>query len=487
MFADTSFAEFTPEQVATEVCHDGIAPEVVQDRLESLRRWGNLAVSSSVGNPASLEEYYRRRNRYLITRSGQAVYELVEDVLTGFGEVGDIEAGRLIDLHRTLRAVVDCTTSGLDRIDPERLTAEVRTVFDLHEAFTTEVTQFFADLNQWQSRYDLNADQVQLFAGVLVSYVGEKLIEIERIAPRIASALAELRPHLPSLVSALDGGLAARVDAIEFTGDVAVRRVRGSTLSDWDHLEAWFAAPPGHQSRLDRHTRQALAAVRTLTANVTRLSRVGLGTASKRSDFIRLASFFGQAATADDAHKIASSAFGLGSCRRIGILSEDTDDPAPTTTSWQEAPRAVVPVSLREQGSAGVRGSPSPIQNRRVERSLMRQERENQRIAVESAVAELLSCARMDGVIDGAEMSTAAFSMLRDLISRSGHQTGISTELRTAVESGIVCSVRRVKDSSTVVSCPDGRLIMNGLMVTVAAAPVDTGQPHAAIATAETP
>ena len=43
----------------------GINLDAVPDRLESLRRWGNLTVSSSIGNPSSLADYYRRRSRYL--------------------------------------------------------------------------------------------------------------------------------------------------------------------------------------------------------------------------------------------------------------------------------------------------------------------------------------------------------------------------------------------------------------------------------------
>ena len=63
VFAGTFFTEFTPDEVATEptVVSTGVDPAVVPDRLESLRRWGNLTVSSSVGNPSSLDDYYRRR------------------------------------------------------------------------------------------------------------------------------------------------------------------------------------------------------------------------------------------------------------------------------------------------------------------------------------------------------------------------------------------------------------------------------------------
>ena len=58
-------------------------------RLESLRNWGNLEVSASVGAVSTVADYYKRRNRYLITRVGQEVHELVENVLAQVDDVRD--------------------------------------------------------------------------------------------------------------------------------------------------------------------------------------------------------------------------------------------------------------------------------------------------------------------------------------------------------------------------------------------------------------
>ena len=470
VFAGTFFAEFTPEEVAAEpaVVDGGIDPAVVPDRLESLRGWGNLAASSSVGNPSSLEDYYRRRNRYLITRAGQEVFLTVEGVLAGVDEIADVQAGRLRDLDRALHELGDAAEN-LEGISAEDLASKVRSVFDVHELFTTELTQFFADLNQWQSRYDLDADEVHLFAGVLVTYVSEQLAEIERMTRPVARRLDAVRPRLRPLLDQLNYGLAARVDDAGLAGSVSVRRLPGSSARDWEHLAEWFAAPSGQASRLDQLTRQAVAAVRTLTANVTRLSRAGLGTASRRSDFLRLARFFDQAATAGEAHQIAAATFGLVSCRRLGTLSADADDPAPSTTSWRDAPRAVVPVSLRERGETTARGKPTPVRDRRSERELIRQHRERSRVATEAAAAELLSCADSQGHVDGAEMSVAGFSMLRDLISRSGHGGDVQADTRTVTAHGVRCTIHRIEGSSTAVKCPEGRLVLLGLVVSVAA------------------
>lgn len=470
VFAGTFFAEFTPQDVAAEpaVMDAGIDPAVVPDRLESLHRWGNLTVSSSVGNPSSLEDYYRRRNRYLITRAGQEVFEIVEGVLSAVDEIADVQAGHLRDMDRALRELGEHAPEDFVRVPAEELADKVRAVFVPHENFTTELTHFFADLNLWQSRYDLNADEVRLFAGVLVSYVSEQLAEIERMTRPIGRRLQAIQPRLPALLGTLRSGLAARVDDAGLAESVAVRHLPGTAARDWEHLAEWFVAPAGRASRLDQLTRQAVAAVRTLTANVTRLSRVGLGAASRRSDFLRLARFFDGAATAADAHEIAAAAFGLGSCRRLGTLAADSDDPEPPVTAWCDAPRAVVPVSLRARGDTTQRGKTTPVRDRRRERELMQRDRELRRVARESTAAELLARADSGGHINGSKMSVACFSMLRDLISRSGHGGGAHAEVRTATESGVECTVTRVAGASTVVECPEGRLVMHGLVVVVA-------------------
>ena len=472
VFADTFFAEFTPDDVAELTL---IEVDTARDRLESLRRWGNLTVSSSVGNPTSLDDYYRRRHRYLITRAGQEVFDLVERVLAATDEIGDVQATRLRDLQRALEAVLEHTDAAMDSTpDPSSGLADaVRTVFDIHDRFTTELTQFFVQLNEWQNRYDLTPAEVHVFASVLVDYVSEQLTEIERMAGPIGRSLERLLARVDDLLPALQSGLAARVEEAGLSDTVAVRRLKGTDGQDWQHLAAWFVRVPGRPSRLDQHTRQALAAVRTLTTNVSRLARLGTGMSSRRSDFVRLAGFFDRAPTVEQAHLIAAAAFGLGSCRRLGTLSSDADDPEPTVTPWRDAPRASVPVSLRERGDTSTRGSASPMRDRSRELELLRRRRELERVARERTAAELLSCADEAGRIDGARLSQECFVMLRDLIGRSSHGARPDAPARRVADAGVCCEVRRVPGARTVVESPEGRLAINGLVITVAAEPIE--------------
>lgn len=470
VFAGTFFSEFAPGDVVEALRDAGIdiEPAVVPDRLESLRRWGNLAASTSVGNPASLDDYYRRRHRYLITSAGQEVHDLVEGVLARVDEIADVQAGRLRDLQRALVRLGELVAVGLDATPADDLVDAVRAVFDPHESFSTEITQFFASINQWQSRFDLEPHEIKFFAEVLVGYVSEQLVEIERMARPIAVALRNIEPHLDVIAAHARSGLAVRVDDAGLGDAVSVRGLAGSTRSDWDHLMRWFGAGADGHSRLDGLTRQALAAVRTLTGNLTRLSRVGSGSASRRADFVRLASFIDQADTVDDVHDVVSAAFGLFPSRHLGRLSGDADDPVATTTSWANAPVAEVPIMLRKRGDLGQRGNVTPIRDRTRERELLLRRREQERAGEERTALELLDSVDADGRMRRAEVSVRALRRLRLLLGASSARRSSGSPTREAGDRDLVCTVTRSpgpSPSAVEISCPDGVLTLHDVDV----------------------
>ena len=467
VFADTFFTEFSPEEVQARLVGVRLSAEVVRDRLDSLRRWGNLTVSTDAGNPTSLEDYNRRRHRYLITPAGQQVFDLTERVLASIDEVADPQAGRLSDLRGHLQLLADHARNGCD-LGIEDTTSAVRAVFDIHERFAEELTGFFRQLAQWQSRYDLNADEVQVLAGVIVGYVSEQLAQIERLQRPISRCLEQIMPNLDALLSSIDAGLAERVDEAGLADKFSARRLRGSERDDWYLLSRWFSDASGRPARLSQLTDQALAAVRTLTSNLSRLSRLGTATTSRRADFLRLAAFFEAAAAPHEAHDVAFAALGLGSCRHAGTLAADADDPAPTTTPWSSAPRAQVPISLRERGERAQRGNTTPVRDRSSEHRIIRERLDRERVERYATARELLSKSDAAGGIDGASLSTAAFGLLRELIGLCGHQTAGSTGARVAESAGVRCELRRDKHAQTLVSCPEGRFRLHGLTISVA-------------------
>ena len=459
VFAGTFFSEFTPEDVAEALAATGTSLDTVTvaDRLESLRRWGNLTVSSATGTPSSLSDYYRRRNRYLITQAGQEVHDAVERVLGRVDEVHDISTGRLRALLHALEVL---ESTDVTAVDPERLADLVRAVFDPHEAFTAEITQFFAAVNQWQNRFDLTPEEFSFFAQVLVGYVSERLEEIERMSRPLGIALAGLTGRVPVIVERANRGLAGRVEAAGLDSSVSVTRHAGSSIADWEHLSAWFVSRPGRDSRIERLSQDAVAAVRSLTLNLIRLSRVGAGASSRRGDFLRLASAMA-ATDAQEAARMATAAFGLHAAVHYGAPADDLDDPVSPSTSWWSGPIAQVPVSLRARGDMTSRGRTSPIPDRGAEVRILRRRRELERASRASTDSELLSL----GALDGCHLSDAALGRLEQLVGRALARLPVGGSVGSSVGGSVGSSVGSTVGSSvgsTVVSTQGARWGVGG-------------------------
>lgn len=469
VFAGTFFSEFAPEDVIAALREKSvdIDENVVAERLESLRRWGNLTVSTAIGNPSSLDDYYKRRHRFLITRAGQDVYDVVEGVLHRIDDVSDVQAGRLRDLQRALVQLIQYSERGLDTVPGNDIVDVVRRVFDPHESFSQEITQFFASLNQWQSRFDLAPEEITFFAEVLVGYVSEQLVEIERMARPIASSLKAIEPYIDEVVQRSRSGLAARVNEAGLSESVSVRYSAGANRQDWDHLMRWFGASADSQSRLESLMRQALAAVRTLTGNLTRLSRVGAGSVSRRADFLKLAGMVNAAEDVQTVQQLMAAAFGMFPSRHLGLLAADAEDPVGTGTSWRRAPRADVPVSLRERGEVAQRGKVTPVRNRAQEREQLRHRRHREREAEAQTARELLAVTDEHGQLLKVDVSVLALRRLRQLLAASSARR-ISGQIdRSAQDQDLHCVVKRTIGKQVLIRCPDGQLTLQDAEVSL--------------------
>jgi uncharacterized protein (TIGR02677 family) len=477
VLAGTFFSEFTPDEVAAQLAERGVSLEVgvVGERLESLRRWGNLTRSSVIGPTASLDDYYRRRNRYLVTRAGQEVHEVIERVLARVDEVRDISTGRLRALHAAVRELGRIDVAACD---PVRLADLVRAVFDPHEAFTSEITVFSAGINQWQSRYDLSPEEFAFFAQVLVGYVSERLEEIERLTRQIATDLAVVLERAPAIVQRANRGLVARVEEAGLGGSVAVTRQAGSSTEDWDHLAGWFVTRPGRPARMVQLKGEAVAAVRVLLKNLTRLSRVGLGGSSRRADLLALAKMV-DANPHLGAGRLVGAAFGLAPARHFGALSDDGESALGTAVSWWDAPPASVAVSLRERGDTTSRGRASPIADRSEEHRLIQHRRRLERAALQRVDGELLAHPQ----IDGRHVSSAALARFEALVAGTLSRMPVRAPAFEHDDGRVRCRVERVAGASTAVSAPEGTLTLGGLRVTLAA----TAAPAAGSAAAVLP
>jgi hypothetical protein len=213
---------------------------------------------------------------------------------------------------------------------------------------------------------------------------------------------------------------------------------------------------------MDQLRRDAVSAIRSLTLNLTRLSRVGVGSSSRRTDFLRLAGIIHRRAEIDPAPLLAA-ALGMYPAQHWGATASDAGDPVGSSTSWWDAPVAEVPISLRERGDTSSRGRSSPIADRSAAQESLRRRRQLELEAIRRVDAELLA----HDPIAGSIVSQAALDRFEQLVGRALAIMPVRAGRVEHVDGAICCVVERMRGEHTAVSSPEGTLTLLGLAVSL--------------------
>ncbi|SFO36149.1 TIGR02677 family protein [Actinomadura madurae] len=99
-----------PEDVAEALRRDGGAPvpqKTVDKALGSLADWGNLRADPDTSRVTTVEDFYRARFLYQLSREGEAAERALEVYEEEIGRRGELQAVALEDIRVRLRALRD--------------------------------------------------------------------------------------------------------------------------------------------------------------------------------------------------------------------------------------------------------------------------------------------------------------------------------------------------------------------------------------------
>ncbi|NDI47227.1 DUF2397 domain-containing protein [Goekera deserti] len=426
--------------------------DTVEDRCDQLVRWGNLVRSVRDARVRTIADWQRARTRYQISKLGGRVHRQVEELLAT--TEGAREVARELLAGTADRLVLIRRLATAEPADPEKLAAEVTTLFGNQRTFLDSLADFYAYLATVLSRYDLAGEEYATFKGVLLDYVDLLGSDVGRHAPLVVDALAELQPHLPAVLARLATlpGLA---------GGTAVERLPGRTGRDWAEFGSWFTDGHGRSGpeRLRSAAEQALGQLLTNAKRMVSSAGTGL---SRRDDLLRLASAF-SACDDETSHRLWASTFGAAPARHLSLGIEDDDGHIPPSTSWWDAPPVDVPVTVREQGDRTARGRSGRVPDPGLDRARLLAEAEAEAAARRAAAAELTAAGRLHG----ARLSPAARDLLLDQLAAvvAVDQLLTGPSRRSDADLGLTLHVEPGPD--TVVDSSDGRTTVHGLSLSI--------------------
>ncbi|MFA7765848.1 TIGR02677 family protein [Streptomyces sp. NRRL S-448] len=502
VFCGTLLADLAVPDVLTKLA-ESAGPAVTLDaetltaRLERLVHWGALLRSSHSVKASSITEYQRSRSRYQLSKLGERIQRDADEVLAGADAAREVSSELLALVERGLRELNELVQRP-GGIDPQDALERVSTLFVQFTEFADSVRDFYAYLGQVLARYDLDSAEYQGFKELLLDYVEAIREDVAFRAPRIASVLDLLWPHLPGLLERLDAharGLSG-VPAAGGRPEGRVQRSRGREQADWEGLRGWFTDVDGQGSQVDQLRDATMRALQSLLTNAKRMLRSASGEMSRRKDLLRLARWFDEASP-EDAHDIAVAAFGLYGARHLGVPPA-SDEAVPAYTSWWNGPVVEVPVALRERGSRAQRGRASAMENHSAQKRHLQEAARAQAEARRAAADELRSAA---GRFADVRLTSAALGLLLELLAtalgnarlrrtevgeagEAGEVRGLDEAPEFGLESaqsedaelGVRLTVRRSSGAKTVLHSADGDLVLDDLELEIGRAAGSAGR-----------
>lgn len=362
-----------PEQVVMALTYDGgpaVSDEAVADALEQLAApsWGNLLAFPDSARVTALEDFYRRRLLYQLTRAGEAAERALAQYDAALGSRGALQSVALEDIVVLLAGLKEIMAARADGdVDGARIHQALRSLRERFVELAENAVAFMGSIQRTVDLHDADVEAFLAYKEQLIEYLERFIRDLLVKGAAISGALLDFTDD-EVLFLATTAARRESLDAVPGESDTAVTVARGRWLAQWTGLTNWFVSTPGRESEAKLLRSRARAAIPALLAVVRALHERAGGRTDRVQDFLTLARWFAVLPSDGDRHRLWRSAFGLTSVRHLSVTAETEEAWATAelgnSTSWADAPSMMISPQLRRSGSYERRGKATRVTDR---------------------------------------------------------------------------------------------------------------------------
>ncbi|MFD3675601.1 TIGR02677 family protein [Streptomyces sp. NPDC058613] len=408
-----------PEDVHAALPVETRPPEldVVVKALDSLVGWGNLRADPDTARVTAVEDFYRKRFIYQLTREGEGAEEALGVYDEALGRRGALQAVALHDIVTQLRALI--VLAAEEQPDQAKTHLALDALASRFAALADNARAFMGSLQRTIDLHDVEEEVFLAYKDRLIQYLERFIQDLITLGGRIARLILELEED--GSIRPLLRAAAQReaVDASPEEADHAEREAYDRWAGRWTGLAAWFISRDGRESQARLLRGRALGAIPQLLAVVRSLNERRAGRSDRSADFRTLARWFAEAPDDDARHRLWRTAFGLYPARHLTVDAETLAAraalPVPAATPWAEAEPLRISPQLRRTGSYERRGKPRKVEDRREQRAWLAEVAAKQRAETAAARARLVTdgITRLSGL---GELDPASFGLFLQLL-----------------------------------------------------------------------
>lgn len=461
--ARSSFRSYLrPRDVVAALRERGHEIDAVDDVLAQLAGWGNLSAHPDTAEVATVEEFYRARFLYQLTREGEAVEQAMAAYVEALARTGELQAAALDDVRRFLVELVAIASA--DPIDSNQAYNLLVALADRFGGLVEQARTFMSGVQRAVDLHGVEAEALLAYKDRLVRY-------LERFIGQLVTVTAEVSGLLSALDDARIGALARAAARRELAdrldaGPVAELEATAAWRRRIEGIATWFVSRPGTPSQAEDLRRRAREAIPALLAAIAAHHDRRLTRSDRVADLRTLARWFAEAPDDAAAHRLWRASFTLSPARHLAVdaatLGAWESAGTGAQTRWADAPTLEISPRLRATGRHARPGRPEAIVDRSAERMLLAERRRGE--AAQLAAAEaLLAHGRPFRLSELPPLDDVAFDLLLELLGdavAAGREEAPSADGRFAFRierppDGAMATVQSARGSLT---GPDYRL-----------------------------
>ena len=337
-----------PEQVSEALRVDGGEPveaQVVADALERLAdsNWGNVLAFPDSSRVTALEDFYRRRMLYQMSRPGEAAERALAQYDAALGTRGSLQSVALEDivvLLTHLRDTVADHQAGVPA-DAARTHQALRSLRERFAELAENAVAFMGSIQRTIDLHDADVEAFLAYKEQLIEYLERFIHDLLTRGAAIAELLGSIPPDGVEFLATTAAEREA-ADAAPGEAETAAAAARDVWLRQWSGLTDWFISSQGRDSEAKLLRARARASIPSLLAVVRSLHDKAGGRTDRTHDYLTLARWFANLDDDGDRHRLWRTAFGLTPVRHLSVTGETEDAWAAAdlgnATPWADAP-----------------------------------------------------------------------------------------------------------------------------------------------------
>jgi uncharacterized protein (TIGR02677 family) len=438
------------------------ATDDLDSALGQLCAWGNLRRTQDTSDVRTVEEFYRPRYLYQLTREGEAAERAVRAYEENILHPGELQTAALGVIRDQLQTLL--TYARGREFDAKKLHLTLSTLRTYFDQLTSRAQVFIGSI---QRAIDLHGYELDVF----IAYK-ERLIEyLERFIGELVIAAGEISGVIDQL-ELVGMGLILRataehdlIDAMDSGQDQVAWSEREWELR-WAGLKKWFISTPDSPSQAETLRSCARSAIPSLLIAVSGIHDRRMASSDRPTDLKLLARWFALTDCDADVHRLWRSAFGLSPARHLRIdeetLAARDQQPVSPATSWMEAEAVLISPRLRRTGQQHRRGRPANVIDRGDDKKRLAELAELEAEQVDRARAKLAT-GQITRLSELGPLDRNEFQLFLDLLGKAlAEQKHRNAEVETTSADGALRILMKPTDDNVIAAIVTAEGVFRG-------------------------